>query len=124
MHPRHIFRIIEERRIDHITAVPEIYALLRRLKEPGRTLPSLKVFVSGGSVLSADEYARIRQTFGVEVLHGYGLTEFAPASRNMRGQARAGTVGPVDSEKRRWTDTYEKQDGRWRAVFTHYSNIE
>jgi hypothetical protein len=32
--------------------------------------------------------------------------------------------GQAISEKRRWTDTYEKQDGRWRAVFTHYINIE
>ncbi len=32
--------------------------------------------------------------------------------------------GKETSEKRRWTDTYEKQDGRWRAVFTHYINIE
>ena len=32
--------------------------------------------------------------------------------------------GQAISEKRRWTDIYEKQDGRWRAVFTHYINIE
>jgi len=32
--------------------------------------------------------------------------------------------GQEISEKRRWTDIYEKQDGRWRAVFTHYINIE
>ena len=95
MHPRHLFRIIEERRIDHITAVPEIYMLLHRLKDPSREAPSLKVFVSGGSRLSAEEYSHIRQAFGVEVLHGYGLTEFAPASRNMRGHARAGTIGPL-----------------------------
>jgi len=32
--------------------------------------------------------------------------------------------GQAISEKRRWTDIYEKQAGRWRAVFTHYINIE
>jgi len=32
--------------------------------------------------------------------------------------------GKEISEKRRWTDTFEKQDGRWRAVFTHFINIE
>ncbi len=94
-HPRHLFRIIAEHGIDHITAVPEIYLLLARLKERSLPLPTLKTFVSGGSALQAEEYNGLRQAFGVEVLHGYGLTEFAPASRNMRGRARAGTIGPL-----------------------------
>lgn len=95
MHPRLLFQAIAELGIDHVTAVPEIYALLGRLKDPALPLPTLKVFVSGGSLLAAEEYAGLRKTFGVEVLHGYGLTEFAPASRNIRGQARAGTIGPL-----------------------------
>jgi|GEM_PF-942435 len=32
--------------------------------------------------------------------------------------------GKEASEKRRWTDVYEKQDGRWRAVFTHYIYVK
>ncbi len=36
-----------------------------------------------------------------------------------------GTIRGKDaSDKRRWTDVYEKRDGRWRAVFTHYINVE
>ena len=32
--------------------------------------------------------------------------------------------GKDDSGKRRWTDVYEKQDGRWRAVVSYIVNIE
>lgn len=36
-----------------------------------------------------------------------------------------GTMHGKDaSDKRRWTDVYEKRDGRWRAVFTHFIKVE
>jgi long-subunit acyl-CoA synthetase (AMP-forming) len=94
MQPRVIFKTVKEYHVEIITAVPEIFGLLARLKDPAYDLSSLKVFVSGGSVLGTEEYRRLEDVFGVEVLHGYGLTEFAPVSRNIRGQARAGTMGP------------------------------
>jgi long-subunit acyl-CoA synthetase (AMP-forming) len=57
-------------------------------------LSSLKVFVSGGSRLTKENYQKIKQAFGIEFLHGYGLTEFTPVSRNIRKQAKPGTIGP------------------------------
>ncbi|MGA2613789.1 MAG: class I adenylate-forming enzyme family protein [Spirochaetia bacterium] len=95
MHPRQLFNCIEDLRIDHVTSVPEVYSLLARLHDSSADLSSLKVFVSGGSLLTADSYMNIKRAFPVDLLHGYGLTEFAPVSRNIRGRARAGTVGPV-----------------------------
>lgn len=95
LHPRKIFNLIREFRINHITAVPEIYLMLEKFKDMAGKLPSLKVFVSGGSLLSSEDYHRIKNAFGIDLLHGYGLTEFTPASRNIRGEARAGTVGPL-----------------------------
>jgi long-chain acyl-CoA synthetase len=97
MHPRHLYRVIEEQAIDYVTAVPELYLLLARMKGEGVRLPTLKALVSGGSALGADEYEELTRVLGAEVLHGYGLTEFAPVSRNLRGHARAGTVGPVSA---------------------------
>jgi uncharacterized protein (TIGR02246 family) len=32
--------------------------------------------------------------------------------------------GKDDSGKRRWTDVYEKRDGRWRAVVSYMANME
>ena len=96
MHPRKIFELIDEFKINHITAVPEMYLLLAKFKGIAGKLLSLKVFVCGGSMLSRENYYRIKKAFNnIDLLHGYGLTEFAPASRNIRGEARAGTVGPL-----------------------------
>jgi acyl-CoA synthetase (AMP-forming)/AMP-acid ligase II len=52
------------------------------------------IVASGGSTLTAEDYHSITERFGVELLHGYGLTEFTPVSRNIRETARPGTVGP------------------------------
>ena len=95
MHPRLLFQYIREYRIEHVTSVPEIYELLYRLHDPSIDLSSLKVFVSGGSVLTPDSFSKIKRAFSIDLLHGYGLTEFTPVSRNMRSEARPGTVGPL-----------------------------
>lgn len=95
IHPRRTFDAIERLGVSHITAVPELYRLLLRTRDPDRRLPSLKAFVSGGSYLDPDLQAALCESFGIEVLHGYGLTEFTPASRNVRNRSRAGTVGPL-----------------------------
>lgn len=95
IHPRRTFDAIERLQVSHITAVPELYRLLLRTRDPDRGLSSLKAFVSGGSYLDPEEQAALCESFGIEVLHGYGLTEFTPVSRNVRNRSRAGTVGPL-----------------------------
>ncbi len=95
LHPRLLFQYIRDFRIEHITSVPEVYELLYRLRDPAVDLSSLKVFVSGGSILTPDSYANLKRAFSIDLLHGYGLTEFTPVSRNMRGKSRSGTVGPL-----------------------------
>lgn len=95
MHPRLLFQYIRDLRIEYVTSVPEIYELLYRLRDPSADLSSLKVFVSGGSILTPDSYANLKRAFSIDLLHGYGLTEFTPVSRNMRHEARPGTVGPL-----------------------------
>jgi long-chain acyl-CoA synthetase len=95
VHPRKIFGLIDEVKVNHITAVPEIYLLLEKFKDIAGKLKSLKVFVCGGSLLMREDYYRIKNAYNIDLLHGYGLTEFTPVSRNMRGEARADTVGPL-----------------------------
>ena len=95
LHPRHLFKYIAELQIDHICSVPEIYEMLFRLRDPALDLHSLKVFVSGGSLLTGDSFTKIKRAFAVDLLHGYGLTEFTPISRNVRLRARPNTVGTV-----------------------------
>jgi len=98
MHPRLIFQHIHDLEIEYITAVPEIFQLFCRLHEPCSCLTSLRAFVSGGSILTPEAYENQKKAFEIDLLHGYGLTEFTPVSRNMRGKARQGTVGPLCSE--------------------------
>jgi long-chain acyl-CoA synthetase len=95
MHPIKIFELIDEFKINHVIAIPEIYLLWEKFKDLAGKLPSLKVFGSGGSLLTREAYSQIKNAFSIDLLHGYGLTEFTPVSRNMRGEARAGTVGPL-----------------------------
>ncbi len=97
VHPRVLFATIERLGVHHMTAVPEIYRLLLRSRRESHRHPTLRTFVSGGSHLARGEYEDLALAFSVEVLHGYGLTEFTPVSRNSRGEARGGTVGPVCS---------------------------
>jgi len=94
-HPRRTFDAISSLQVCHITAVPELYRLLLRTRDKERALPTLQAFVSGGSYLGSEEYHALCDGFDVEVLHGYGLTEFTPVSRNSRGESRPATVGPL-----------------------------
>jgi long-chain acyl-CoA synthetase len=72
--------------------------LLEKFKDLAGQLPSLKVLGCGGSLLTREDYFRIKSAFNTELLHGYGLTEFTPVSRNSRGEAKAGTVGPLSED--------------------------
>jgi long-chain acyl-CoA synthetase len=97
-HPRIIFQLIRDHQIQYLTSVPHLYMLLLRLKDSSLNLRSLRAFVSGGTLLKAEDYHRLSAGFDVEVLHGYGLTECTPVSRNIRGEARGGTIGPLCSD--------------------------
>jgi long-chain acyl-CoA synthetase len=95
LNPRILFELIASQHITTITAVPELYALFSRVLDLAGSLDSLQAFVSGGSQLTAESFNTIRAQFNVELMHGYGLTEFAPVSRNIRFQTRPGTMGPI-----------------------------
>ncbi|MDA3791260.1 MAG: class I adenylate-forming enzyme family protein [Desulfobacula sp.] len=94
VNPLKLFKYIPQYKINIITAIPEIYELLFNCREESTDLSSLKAFVSGGSTLTKEKYQIIKEAFNIELLHGYGLTEFTPLSRNIRRQAKAGTIGP------------------------------
>ena len=92
--PLKLFKYIPQYKISIITAIPEIYELLLNCREESTDLSSLKVLGSGGSTLTKEQYQTIKEAFNIELLHGYGLTEFTPVSRNIRRQTKAGTIGP------------------------------
>ncbi|WP_416416360.1 long-chain-fatty-acid--CoA ligase [Paenarthrobacter aromaticivorans] len=76
--------------------VPTMYvALLEAAKKDPTRLFSLRYCVSGGASLPISLMDEFRNTFGVEIYEGYGLTETSPvASFNHVGETpRPGTIG-------------------------------
>lgn len=93
--PLRLFEAVREHGIHHVLAVPEVYELFLKLREGAGDIPQMKAFLSGGSVLPRENYMRLMEEFNVDLIHGYGLTEFTPVSRNIRGAVRPGTIGVI-----------------------------
>jgi len=92
--PSHVFKVIEENKIDFIIAVPTIYiSLLRNYKKGHFNINSLKYGISGGSYLPLDVYEEIKQKTGIELLQGYGLTETMPITCNPRLKNKPDSLG-------------------------------
>jgi long-subunit acyl-CoA synthetase (AMP-forming) len=95
VHPRKIFEYVNKYKINNILAVPEIYRLLLKFIDISPNNAFLKELLSGGSVLLKEDYVALKNAFQTEVIHGYGLTEFTPVSRHVRGATIPGTIGPI-----------------------------
>ncbi|WP_455381414.1 class I adenylate-forming enzyme family protein [Salinispira pacifica] len=93
LHPRHLISYLNEMEINFVTSVPEIYHLLRGFLTEETRPAALRSLVSGGSRLDAEMHTAVVDAFGCEVLHGYGLTEYAIVSAPPTGTSRPGTVG-------------------------------
>lgn len=95
IHPRVIFDTIHRHRIHYTSLVPELLTLLLRLKDERLDLDSLEAILTGGSRISGEDQRRIEEVFRVDLMVGYGLTEFTPLCGHRRGQSRIGTIGPL-----------------------------
>jgi long-chain acyl-CoA synthetase len=93
LNPRHIFEAIRNNGITVMLGIPELFALLARIKPSGLELSTLRRLISGGSRLLPADHALIERSLQAVHMHGYGLTEFAPLTANIWGEQRA-TLGP------------------------------
>ncbi|MFA5389783.1 MAG: AMP-binding protein [Candidatus Omnitrophota bacterium] len=92
--PSHIFRAIEEHKVDFIIAVPTIYVLLLRNYHKGSfDISSLKYGITGGSYLPEDANREIKREMGIELLQGYGLTETMPITCNPSSKNKPASLG-------------------------------
>jgi malonyl-CoA/methylmalonyl-CoA synthetase len=73
--------------------VPTMY--VRLLEKAGaRTLPPIRLYVSGSAALSAETHRAFEERFGAQILERYGATEFGFALGNRYAGPRvAGSVG-------------------------------
>ncbi len=79
-----------------LMAVPTmLHRLVQAAGEPSRALAGLRAVISGSAALPPPLFARFRETFGLEPVERYGMSETVMNASNPVGGARkAGSVGP------------------------------
>lgn len=94
-------------RITHMICVPTMLSLMVRFGGERRDAfqgGDFRYLVSCGAALEADLWRRAQDSFGVEIVNGYGLTETVAGGVFAGGVGGAGTPGsigqPVDCELR------------------------
>jgi 3-(methylthio)propionyl---CoA ligase len=74
-----LYEQVERERVTFAAGVPTIwFSLLRYLQETGSRLSSLKRVTIGGSAAPRSMIETFERDHGVEVLHGWGMTEMSP----------------------------------------------
>ncbi|MDF2782305.1 MAG: long-chain-fatty-acid--CoA ligase [Geminicoccaceae bacterium] len=74
-----LFEAFERERVTFASGVPTIwFGLLNHLKETGRRPTSLRRVVIGGAAAPRSMIETFEKDYGIEVLHGWGMTEMSP----------------------------------------------
>ena len=93
--PGSIFRDVERHRITILSSVPSVFECLANYKKKGNfDLSSLRLLVTGGAYMPAEQQRAFETALGTEMVQGYGLTECLPVICNPSGAGnRRGTLG-------------------------------
>jgi acyl-CoA synthetase (AMP-forming)/AMP-acid ligase II len=74
-----VYELIEAEQVTYAAGVPTVWQmLLTHMKPEGLRFSSLKRTVIGGSACPPAMIQAFRETYGVEVLHAWGMTEMSP----------------------------------------------
>jgi fatty-acyl-CoA synthase len=72
-------QLIEEEQVTFAGAVPTVWqGLIAYLEKTGKRIDSLKRVLSGGSAVPMALMDQLRDRYGVEVVHAWGMTETSP----------------------------------------------
>lgn len=104
-------QVIERDRVTVLEGVPTMYVAMLHTGNEVADISSLRRCVSGGAALPEEVLRRFADTFGVQILEGYGLSETSPvASFNLPGRSKAGSVGlPIDGVEMRVVDAEDRE---------------
>ena len=92
MDGKSIYELLEDEKVTATAAVPTVWlGLLQYLDETGKKLPYLKKVVVGGAACPPMMIRRFENDFGVEVIHGWGMTEMSPVGTT--GKLKHATMG-------------------------------
>jgi fatty-acyl-CoA synthase len=74
-----IYELLESEQVTSTAAVPTVWlGLLQYLEETGKKLPYLNKVVVGGAACPPMMIRKFELDYGVEVIHGWGMTEMSP----------------------------------------------
>jgi fatty-acyl-CoA synthase len=95
-----LYQQFERERVTFASGVPTIwFGLLNHLRETGRRLTSLRRVVIGGAAAPPSMVEAFEDEYGVEVLHGWGMTEMSPVG-SVCSLGPAMTALPVAEQRR------------------------
>jgi fatty-acyl-CoA synthase len=74
-----IYELLDTERVTFSAAVPTVWLmLLQHLEDTGKKLPHLKKVVIGGSACPRAITEKFQDSYDVEVIHAWGMTEMSP----------------------------------------------
>jgi long-chain acyl-CoA synthetase len=120
-------KVIERDCVTVFEGVPTMYVALVNAGANVADTSTLRVSVSGGAALPVEVLKAFQQTFGAEILEGYGLSETSPvASFNRMGNIRPGSIGlPIDGVAMRVVDDdrHDLPDGEVGEIVIRGHNV-
>jgi long-chain acyl-CoA synthetase len=103
-----IFSAIEKYRADTLAGVPTMYVFMLLFPEPKKyDLSSMKYWFSGSAPLALETFNRFKETFGFEIIEGWGLTEAGAnnTANPLEGVKKVGSIGlPMKGTEMRIVD--------------------
>ena len=91
-----IFSAIERYRADTLAGVPTMYVFMLLFPEPKKyDLSSMKYWFCGSAPLALETFNRFKETFGFEIIEGWGLTEAGAnnTANPLEGVKKVGSIG-------------------------------
>jgi long-chain acyl-CoA synthetase len=103
-----IFAAIQKYRAHSLAGVPTMYVFMLLFPEPKKyDLSSMKYWFCGSAPLALETFKRFKETFGFEIIEGWGLTE-AGANNSvnpLEGVKKVGSIGlPMKGTQMRVVD--------------------
>jgi len=93
-----IYELLDTEKVTATAAVPTVWlGLLQYLEQTGKKLPYLDRVVVGGAACPPMMIRKFELDYGVEVIHGWGMTEMSPIGTT--GKMKDATAG-LDQEAR------------------------
>lgn len=93
-----IYELLDSEKVTSTAAVPTVWlGLLQYLEQTGKKLPYLNRVVVGGAACPPMMIRKFEVDYGVEVIHGWGMTEMSPVGTT--GKMKHATSG-LDRESR------------------------